>query len=317
MTQLFEQSPFLSPLEKITDPLLDRQEVKLWIKRDDLLGEDDQQAYCGNKWRKLKYNLIQAREEGQERLLTFGGAYSNHIAAVASAGRVHGFQTIGIIRGERVEPLNPTLAFAEACGMELHFVSRSAYREKYSDAFITQLSDQLGPFFLVPEGGSNLLALKGAAELGREVALQFPEGTPDYVCVCCGTGGTLAGLIAGSDPQSKLMGFSVLKGDFLTGEVQKLLQSYAYSGQHQWSINTQYHFGGYAKFNDPLIDFINWFREKKGIQLDPIYTGKMMYGIWELIREGYFPNGSTIVAVHTGGLQGIRGFNDRFGHLIK
>ncbi len=314
---LEKNKSFLSPLERIEGPLLEERGVKLWMKRDDLLSEDNHHAFCGNKWRKLKYNLIRAKSEAHDTLLTFGGAYSNHIAAVASAGQVRGFHTIGIIRGERMTPLNPTLQFAEACGMQLHFVSRSAYRNRHTNSFLSELSHQFGDFFPIPEGGTNQLALKGAAELGEEINQQLAGGPPDYVGVCCGTGGTLAGLITGSDPQTSLLGFSVLKGDFLTKEVQQLLNESSYTGQHSWHIHTQYHFGGYAKFDQRLIDFINWFGEKKGILLDPIYTGKMMFGIWDLIEKGHFPKGSRIVAVHTGGLQGIEGFNERFGELIK
>ena len=315
---LEKNNPFLSPLIEIQDPVLRDKAVRLWIKRDDLLKEDEDLAYCGNKWRKLKYNLLQAKAEGYNNtLLTFGGAYSNHIAAVASAGRLQKLKTIGVIRGERIEPLNPTLEFAEHSGMHLEFVSRTVYRTKETPPFLSQLSDQFGDFFLLPEGGSNLLALRGAAELGDEIIRQSGVHSPDYVCVSCGTGGTLAGLIMGSHPNSAMIGFSVLKGDFMAGEVSQLLESAEYSGLHKWQVNNQYHFGGYARFNEELLDFIHWFGENKGIPLDPIYTGKMMYGVWDLIKNGKFPPGSKVVAIHTGGLQGIAGFNERFGTEIK
>lgn len=311
-----KNSPFLSPVEEIRDEILHARKLRLWMKRDELLAEDDDQAYCGNKWRKLKYNLIQAKEEGHSTLLTFGGAYSNHIAALASAGKQHGFSTIGLIRGERIEPLNPTLSYAEKLGMHLHFVSRGTYREKERPFFLQQLQASFGPCYIIPEGGSNRLALKGAAELGREMAQQLGR-PPEYVAVCCGTGGTMAGIIAGSDPDTHVLGFPILKGDFLGQVVKNLLLDYGKKNRDNWSMQTAYHYGGYAKFKPELIRFINAFAEKTGIPLDPIYTGKMMYGLWDLIQKGFFPENSRIVAVHSGGLQGIAGFNERFGKIIK
>ncbi len=301
----------------IRDPLLDDHRIRLWIKRDDLLGEDDDQAYCGNKWRKLKYNIKKAKEEAHDTLLTYGGAFSNHIAATASAGRVHGFKTIGIIRGDRIEPLNPTLSFAGRCGMQLQFVSRSDYRIRSTPEFEQQLQRQFGRFFLLPEGGTNLHAIKGTEELGREIAAQLEEGPPDVVCVCCGTGGTMAGLIAGSDASTRVLGFPALKGDFLTEDIRQLLSLYGYFGSDNWRLIHDYHFGGYAKFDQALISFIRFFYEKKGIALDPIYTGKMMFGLWDLIGKGFFPEKTKIVAAHTGGLQGVAGFNQRFKQGLK
>ena len=277
------------------------------------LGDD--KGFCGNKWRKMKYNLFAARERGYTQLLTFGGAFSNHIVATASAGRLFGFKTMGVIRGERPKGGNPSLRYAEACGMHLHFVSRSEYRNKTLPAFVEKLHQQFGDFYIIPEGGSNRLALKGCQELGAELLEQFDD-QPLYVALACGTGGTLAGLTQGLSHKIKVLGFSALKGDFLTGEVEQLQALIPGNTSAPWQINHDYHFGGFAKFKPPLIEFINSFKKQFDIALDPIYTGKLFYGLLDLIGRDYFPPGSNIIAIHTGGLQGILGFNERFGDLI-
>ena len=301
-----------SPLQRIHSSLLSKKNIRLFIKRDDLIHPQ----VSGNKWRKLKYNLAAAKDQQQHTLLTFGGAFSNHIHAVAAAGKVYGFQTIGLIRGERIDPLNTTLAFAEAQGMQLHFISRSTYRQKNTKEFQEQLQEQFGDFYSLPEGGTNPLALKGCAEIIDELQKQLPS-TPDYVATCCGTGGTIGGMIQGSyGTNIKILGIAALKGDFLTTEVKQLLAIANIKSTNNWSIFNDYHFGGYAKFKPPLIDFINNFKRTHGIALDPIYTGKLLYGLIDLIQQDYFEKGSTIVAVHTGGLQGIEGFNTRYGALI-
>lgn len=300
-----------SPIQELTDDRLAAKHLRLWVKRDDLLRVGDEHAFCGNKWRKLQYNLLEAFRLKQNTLLTFGGAYSNHLAAVAQAGKLFNFNTIGIVRGERIEPLNPTLAYCAAQDMQLHFVARSAYREKNKPDFIAKLQAEFGEFYLVPEGGTNDLALRGCAELVDEIRAQIPVKT-NYFAVASGTGGTLAGMIQGLKNQEQALGFSVLKGDFLQTEVEKLLEK----KYPNWSIRTDYHCGGYAKFTPELIDFINDFKAKFDIQLDPVYTGKLFYGLFDLIAQNFFPPGSNIVAIHTGGLQGIAGFNQRFGSLI-
>lgn len=293
------------------------RDIRIFLKRDDLLGLEVQgtsRAFCGNKWRKLKYNLLEAAQSGHSTLLTFGGAFSNHIAAVAAAGQQFGFQTIGIIRGEQVKPLNPTLAYAKSCGMQLAFVTRSAYREKHTEAFQDSLSRKYGTFYPIPEGGTNALALKGAAELPSEIIQQLGF-QPNAICVCCGTGGTLAGIIQGLEGRCQAIGYSVLKGDFMSAEVAKWLQSSQQNISGNWQIRTEAHHGGYAKYTSSLIDFINQFKLDFNIQLDPIYTGKLMYALAQ--EAEHFPKGSSIVAIHSGGLQGIAGFNERFGGLIK
>lgn len=270
----------------------------VYIKREDLLHPD----ISGNKYRKLFYNLKEAQRQNHDTLLTFGGAYSNHIAAVAAAGKEAQMTTIGIIRGEELADTkkNDTLRFAESQGMQLHFVSRTAYRNKTDPDFINQLQQQFGHFYLLPEGGTNDLAVKGCEEILTAQDQRF-----DYICVAVGTGGTLAGLANSATGGQQLIGFSALKGDFLNEEVKK------YTSKTNWSVTDAYCFGGYAKVNKELIDFINDFKKQTAIALDPIYTGKMMYGISQYIKAGQFPKKSRILAIHTGGLQGLGGMNKK------
>ncbi len=307
MESFFKHQP--TPVQEIINTLLQSKGLRLLVKRDDQIHP----WISGNKWRKLKYNLIRAREEDQATLLTFGGAYSNHIYATAAAGKAFGLETIGVIRGERIDPLNPTLQFAEQSGMQLHFINRSAYRQKNYPLFLEELKNHFGDFYLIPEGGTNELALKGGAELVGEVEQQL-DTMPDYWCVACGTGGTLAGLITGLKGRKKAVGFAVLKGNFHQKEISQLLGRPIFAN---WQVSTKYHFGGYAKFELGLIDFINHFKKENNIQLDPLYTGKLFYGLFDLIKNNYFKRGSSILAIHTGGLQGIKGFNQRFGDLIN
>ncbi|MCR8669050.1 pyridoxal-phosphate dependent enzyme [Aestuariibaculum sp. M13] len=273
------------------------QGIEVFIKREDRIHD----FVSGNKYRKLKYNILEADKLGFKTLLTFGGAFSNHIAAVASAGKVCRFKSIGIIRGEELESKiedNPTLKFAKSCGMQFEFVSREAYREKTSEDFINQLKEKFGAFYLVPEGGTNIQAVKGCEEILTEEDDMF-----DYVCCPVGTGGTISGLINCSKPGQQVLGFPALKGDFLKEDISKFVS------KSNWKLITDYHFGGYAKINQELVHFINVFKEQNQIPLDPVYTGKMMFGIQELINQGYFPEGAKILAIHTGGLQGISGMN--------
>lgn len=301
-----------SPIQEIKSPLLTIRGIRLLIKRDDLLHP----KISGNKWRKLKYNLVSFHQSNAAQLLTFGGAFSNHIAAVAAAGKAYKIPTIGVIRGEKIEPLNPTLSFATACGMQLKFVSRTAYRQKNDSGFLENLRQELGNFYAIPEGGSNVLAVKGCMEIIAEIEEQL-DALPDYCCVCCGTGGTMAGMVAGLKGGSQMLGFAALKGDFLAKEVAELLAKAKQPTFKNWHINNDFHFGGYAKWKPELVAFINDFKQTHGLALDPIYTGKMLYGILDLVKQGYFKQGATILAVHTGGLQGIQGFNERFGGLLK
>ncbi|MDN3724742.1 pyridoxal-phosphate dependent enzyme [Aequorivita sp. SDUM287046] len=289
----------LSNIESVDLSPFGLRNLSLHIKRDDLLHP----IISGNKFRKLKYNLIAAKNQNQHTLLTFGGAYSNHIAAVAAAGKESGFKTIGIIRGEEIQDklsTNPTLQFAKKCGMELHFISREEYKLKNDEAYLHKLKIKFGDCYLLPEGGTNALAVKGCEEILGEC-----EKSMDYVCVPVGTGGTMAGLVKASNENQSILGFSALKGDFLTSEIKK------YTAKTNFKITDAYSFGGYGKIDIELIRFINEFKKKTGIPLDPIYTGKMMFGILDLLKNGYFKENSRIFAIHTGGLQGIAGMNQK------
>lgn len=283
--------------QQVTLPLLDEKSIELFIKREDLIHP----VISGNKFRKLKYNLIEAKNEGCHTLLTFGGAYSNHIAAVAGAGKEQGFKTIGIIRGEELKDNigeNPTLHFAQECGMELKFISRSEYRDKHNNSFINELKTAYGDFYLLPEGGTNALAVKGCEEI-----LTHEDTGFDFICCAVGTGGTVSGLINCSQLGQQVLGFPALKGDFLKDEILKFAKN------DQWELICKYHFGGYAKVAKELIHFINDFKMDTGIPLDPVYTGKMMFGILDMIKNNYFKQGTKILSIHTGGLQGIEGMN--------
>ncbi len=297
-----------TPILRLHDELIEKSGVELYIKREDLTDP----IISGNKYRKLKYNLIYARNHGFETLLTFGGAYSNHIHAVAYAGSKYGFKTIGIIRGEKTLPYNRTLKDAIVFGMRLHYVSRADYKRKNDPSFITELRNKYGNFYLVPEGGSNALAVKGCIEILHENAQDF-----DHYCCSCGTGGTVAGIISSLNGSKKVWGFPALKhGEFLKNEISRLIADYNKRSYSNWELITEYHFGGYAKFTGELIEFINRFKKTHEISLDPIYTGKLLYGIYDKIRSGFFNHGEKVLAIHTGGLQGILGFNERFGNLI-
>ncbi|CAL2103489.1 1-aminocyclopropane-1-carboxylate deaminase [Tenacibaculum sp. 190130A14a] len=299
--QLEIPTPINQPVQL---PLLKEKGIELWIKREDSIHP----FVSGNKFRKLKYNIAKAQEEKHSTLLTFGGAYSNHIAATATAGNIAGFKTIGIIRGdelgkdlERTLAGNTTLKHAVDNGMQLKFVSREAYRNKTSEVFIKQLKEEFGSFYLVPEGGTNNLAVQGCQEI-----VTFEDEKFNYICCAVGTGGTIAGLINSVKEHQKIIGFPALKGDFLTSEIQPFVKR-----NDHWSLQTNFHFGGYGKYTPELIRFINEFKAATNIPLDPIYTGKMLYGILKLIEENQFDRGSKILAIHTGGLQGVAGVNQK------
>lgn len=271
--------------------------LELFIKREDLIHP----LISGNKFRKLKYNLLQAKEENQTTLLTFGGAFSNHILAVSCAGFEHNFKTIGIVRGEElVDKINenPTLKKAQELGMQFKFVSREWYRTKNENESIEQLKNEFGNFYLLPEGGTNELAIKGCEEI-----LTNEDEIFTHICCSIGTGGTISGIINSSFSGQQVIGFPSLKGDFISKEISNFVH------KANWNIISDYHFGGYGKISDELIRFINDFYSQHKIPLDPIYTGKMMFGIDDLIKNNYFPKGSKILAIHTGGLQGINGMN--------
>ena len=307
-----------TPVQEIRHPLLETAKVRLLIKREDL----NHPFVTGNKWWKLKYNLVEAERLQQKTLLTFGGAFSNHIYATAAAAHELNMKSIGIIRGEETLPLNPTLSFAIQNGMQLHYVDRENYRNKTNPDFIEQLHNTFGDFYLIPEGGSNNLAVKGVYEFSKLLDI-------DFDCLCCpvGTGGTLAGLIAGINNQKHIIGFSSLKGgSFLKDEVENLLTDFIASMDLKnvssenklksvygnWELEASYHHGGYGKVTKDLLLFLQEIEEKTSIRFDPIYAGKMLYGIIDRAKKGMFNQGSTILAIHTGGLQGWAGINDQY-----
>ena len=264
---------------------------RISIKRLDLIHPQ----ISGNKFFKLKYNLLAARQQGFEKVLTFGGAYSNHIAATAFAAHQFGFQSLGMIRGEELaqRPLNPTLATAQQFGMQLEFISRNAYRQKDQPDFLQRLQQQYPDFYLIPEGGTNALAVQGCREILVAEDAQF-----DLICCAVGTGGTLAGLIEASQQHQQLLGFSALKGDFLTQEVAQL------TTKRNWRILDDYCCGGYAKTTPELIQFIQTFEQRYNIPLEQVYTGKMLRGIFDLIDQDKIGPDQKILLIHTGGLQG-------------
>ncbi|WP_236808920.1 1-aminocyclopropane-1-carboxylate deaminase/D-cysteine desulfhydrase [Amycolatopsis albispora] len=277
-----------SPVTELRDELLTG--VTVFLKRDDLIHPE----FPGNKWRKLKGNIEAARECGA--VVTFGGAYSHHIRAVAAAGARFGLRTTGFIRGEEHLPLNETLAYAVARGMELHYLDRTTYRAKNDPEFLAGLRARFGEFHLIPEGGSNALGVRGCTEIVAELDFAY-----DVVCCACGTGGTLAGIARALPADRQALGFSVLKGGgFLRDDVARLQRAAFGEATGNWSIELGYHFGGYAKQNNALTGFIREFEAKHGLTLDRVYEAKMMYGLYDLVRQGKFAPGTRIVAVIAG-----------------
>lgn len=297
---MFQQT-FIAKNVQIKTSLLKEKQVELYLKREDLIHP----FVSGNKYRKLKYNIAEAKKKQHKSVLTFGGAFSNHILATASAAKENGLQSIGVIRGEELannleETLktNFTLQKAHELGMEFYFIDRATYRDKSTLLFKEKLKSKFGDFYLVPEGGTNDLAIKGCEEIITENDIQF-----DFLTTCVGTGGTISGIINSSSETQTVLGFPALKGDFLENEIAQ------YVKKQNWKLVNNYHFGGYAKYNEELIHFINQFKTQFQIPLDPVYTGKMMFGLFDLIKNDYFRVGTKILAIHTGGLQGIKGFN--------
>lgn len=291
-----------SDIQQIILPELEEKKVELFIKREDLLHP----VISGNKYRKLFYNIQFAKEKNFKQLLTFGGAYSNHILATAGAGYEFGFKTVGVIRGdelghdlEKTLEENPTLRAAYDFGMEFHFISRSDYRLKDKPLFLEVISKLFPSSYILPEGGTNDLAIKGCEAILDKDTEKF-----DFICLAVGTGGTISGVINATNFNQKVLGFPALKGDFLKSEIEKFVGS-----KDNWELVLDYHFGGYAKINKELITFINRFTKNTSILLDPVYTGKMIYGVLDKIKNNYFPENSKVLVIHTGGLQGVKGMN--------
>lgn len=288
-----------SPVQQIQSVDFDQHDVEVWVKREDLIHPE----IMGNKWRKLKYNLIAAQKSDSSTLLTFGGAYSNHIAATAAAARECGLSSVGIIRGDELTAdSNHTLREAAANGMELRFVDRQLFRTLKANP---KLIPHSNGYYVLPEGGTNYLAIKGCEEIVWELEEHY-----DYVVTAVGTGGTMAGVLKGLKGRSEVIGISSLKGAWIDQEFALLCQQFDIT-ESNYQIIKDFHFGGYGKVTDELIDFINRTKQKNGLQLDPIYTGKMYFGVSKLIKDQFFPLNSKILVLHTGGLQGIAGYNEK------
>lgn len=297
-------SSFFSKLYKSRNQFIFKDEsigIELWIKREDEIHP----VISGNKFRKLKYNIQQAQKEGKTTLLTFGGAYSNHIAATAEAAQLSGLQSIGIIRGEelaknfpKILEENATLKRAYQNGMQFYFETRANYKKKDTPERLQFYKEKFGDVYIVPEGGTNALAIKGCKEILHQEDKKF-----DVICCSAGTGGTVSGVIEASEIHQHIIAFSALKGDFLKKEISK------WTAKSNWKLNTDFHFGGYAKVSTELISFINAFYASYCIPLDPIYTGKMLFGLFQLIKSGHFSENTRILAIHTGGLQGVESVN--------
>lgn len=266
--------------------------IQVSIKRLDQIHPQ----ISGNKFFKLKYNLLEAQKQATKKIITFGGAYSNHIAATAYASHLFGFESIGFIRGEELvdQPLNSTLSTAQNFGMQLQFISREKYRQKESEDFLQQLKLGYPDAYIVPEGGSNDLAILGCREILSDDDLK----NYDVICCAVGTGGTILGLIEASSDHQTILGFSALKGDFLQKEISLK------TNKSNWKITDHYCFGGYAKTTPELFTFIDNFEQNHQIPLEQIYTGKMLFGLFDLIKKNDFAENTRILVIHSGGLQG-------------
>jgi 1-aminocyclopropane-1-carboxylate deaminase len=295
-------NPIKSNIEQLFLPELADKKIGLYVKREDLIHP----IISGNKYRKLFYNIQEAKQKGYKRLLTFGGAYSNHILATAAAGAEFGFKTIGVVRGEELGidlqktlTTNLTLKAAHELGMEFYFISRSDFRLKNTVDFLTKIQEKFTHSYILPEGGTNDLAIKGCEEILGEETEKF-----NIICSAVGTGGTISGIINASLSSQQILGFPALKGDFLKVEIENNKVN-----KSNWKLITDYHFGGYAKIDKELITFINNFYKITNVLLDPVYTGKMFFGIINMIQKDKFKKGTNILMIHTGGLQGIKGMN--------
>ncbi|MEK6747985.1 MAG: pyridoxal-phosphate dependent enzyme [Pseudomonadota bacterium] len=287
-----------SPVVPLLDPVAQRAGVSLYLKREDLLHGE----FGGNKWRKLKYNLVACAAQGAQALLTFGGAYSNHLLATAAVGAATGLATLGMVRGADADPHNPTLRRAAALGMRLYRVDRAEYRHRHDPDYWRSLRARFGDVYIVPEGGSNAQAMQGIAELVTELRAQLPHF--DAVCCPVGSAGTLAGIARALRSGEQAHGIAVLRGaQYLAQQVRALAGPEVAAPQ----LHHAYHQGGYARLTPALVRFCDAFTARHGIPLEPIYTGKTMLGVFDLIARGTWAPGTVVVALHTGGLQGLAG----------
>lgn len=295
-----------TPLQEITHPLLKEKAVQVYLKRDDLVHPE----IMGNKWRKLKYNLAAIKECNLKAIVTMGGAFSNHIAATAAAAQLDGLSSVGIIRGDELnQSSNITLELASERGMLLEFVDRSTFREWRENPNL--IKERFPDHYFLPEGGTNELAIKGCEEIIDEIKVDF-----DLLVTPIGTGGTFAGLLKSTKMHQKIIGVSSLKGQFIHEELENLLLKHQINRKN-YQLLDNYHFGGYGKTTPELIDFINWFKENFDVSLDPSYTGKAFFAVWDMIKRNKFENNLKIVILHTGGLQGIDGFNRKNENIVQ
>lgn len=302
-----------SPLQKVAN----LNGVEVWMKRDDLIHTE----VSGNKWRKLKYYLKDFKKSGKSTILTFGGAFSNHLAATAALGKEQGISTKALVRGGEIIS-NPTLDFCRSCGMEIETMSRKKYDAKENPEFLELMETTLPDVYIIPEGGKGSLGIRGCLDVLKEIDKQF-----DVVCCAGGTGTTMAGLmLSGYEAEFHL--YPALKGGaFLRRDIQTYFAGFQstfstkgigkISSKSKLQLIDNYHFGGYGKVSAELIDFMNFFYKEYQIPLDPIYTGKMLFGLWEKIEQGDFEVGSKVLVIHTGGLQGIKGMNERLKNTGK
>ncbi len=302
-----------SAVQELIDPLFTEKKVRVSVLREDLVHPE----ISGNKWRKLKYNILLAKQK-KLSILSFGGPFSNHLAALAAAGKAFGVHTIGLVRGEEADLNNPTLKKAHENGMQIVPISRNEYNNKTEQNYLDELKLCFTPFHLVPEGGSNFEGINGCTEILKNIQTDF-----DTVALACGTGSTLAGLVLSLKAHQKAIGFPAIKGgEYLKDEIQKHLSWYLMSSQtadeyqNDYSLQCNYHFGGFGKMNDDLHQFILQFQQKHAIALDGLYTGKMFFGLYDMIQNNAFSGGTRILAIHTGGLQGNAGLNARYGYQL-
>lgn len=294
-------------ISQLTDPLFKQKGVEVYLQREDLIHP----IISGNKWRKLRFNVEKAQQLGKSSILTFGGVHSNHLHATAEACKLGKIKAIGIVRGENIS--SQTLLDCEKAGMELHFVSREVYQLKESKEYLNDLYEEFDYPFIIPQGGDNYYGTLGCMEI-----LKANNLNPDFVFVAAGTGNTTAGILLSSDDTQQIFSIPVLKGDFMHDEIKNSLQNFLQNKEitHEYlenlNILDQYHFGGFAKFIPELTEFISDFYANHQIKLDPIYTGKMMFALYDQIKQDKIPPGSKVLAIHTGGLQGISGFEKRY-----
>ena len=294
----------LSSLQPISHPIFTLHKIDVKVKRDDQIDN----IISGNKWRKLKYNILHAKAIGAKGVITFGGCFSNHIHACAFACQQQQLPVMAFIRGEEVNQHNYTLTWARHWGMQLKFVDRMTYRQRNDKRYLTQLQQQYPEHLIIPEGGSNALALTGMAEVINELNQQC-----DFDCLITpvGSGGTLAGLILGDKGQHNLLGIAVLKQqDYLENEIKALLPSNCQQYKN-WQVKNEFHRGGYAKFSDLDAAKIRQFSAEVDIDFEPVYSGKMILAVLDLIESGYFPAHHRLILLHTGGLQGLGGMFER------